>query len=68
MADLSTRKTIYVSPAYEQIYGRPAKALYRNSYDWLEAIHPDDRIQPIKQIQLNLFGERSLERSAKTVM
>lgn len=32
----------YVSPAFEQIWGRSREALYANPKLWLEAIHPDD--------------------------
>ncbi|TDI88599.1 MAG: PAS domain S-box protein, partial [Caldithrix sp.] len=65
MADLSIRKTIYVSPAYEQIYGRPAKSLYRNSWDWLEAIHPDDRTRVSKNI--NKHRDRENEQEYRIV-
>jgi PAS domain S-box-containing protein len=34
---------LYVSPAYEQIWGRKCQALYSNPTDWLEAVEPDDR-------------------------
>ena len=34
---------LYVSPAYEQIWGRRCESLYRNPMSWAEAIHPDDR-------------------------
>jgi PAS domain S-box-containing protein len=34
---------IYVSPAYEMIWGRPCAELYANPRHWLAAIHPDDR-------------------------
>jgi PAS domain S-box-containing protein len=36
-------KVIYVSPAYEVIWGRSCESLYRNARSWLEAVHPDDR-------------------------
>ena len=61
MADLNARKTIYVSPAYEQIYGRPAKNLYRNSFDWLEAIHPDDRTRVSENINKHRSKENEQE-------
>jgi len=32
----------YVSPAYEQIWGRTCDSLYRSPMSWIEAIHPDD--------------------------
>jgi PAS domain S-box-containing protein len=34
---------IYVSPAYEKIWGRPCSDLYVNPRNWLAAIHPEDR-------------------------
>jgi diguanylate cyclase (GGDEF)-like protein/PAS domain S-box-containing protein len=36
-------KTLYVSPAYEQIWGHPCSDLYENSTAWTDAIHPDDK-------------------------
>jgi PAS domain S-box-containing protein len=39
----SDRRVVYVSPAYEHVWGRPCQALYENPEDWLKAIHPDDR-------------------------
>jgi PAS domain S-box-containing protein len=36
-------KLIYVSPAYESIWGRSCESLYRNARSWLQAVHPDDR-------------------------
>ncbi len=37
------RRTPYVSPIYEQIWGTSIESLYQNSLSWIEAIHPDDR-------------------------
>jgi diguanylate cyclase (GGDEF)-like protein/PAS domain S-box-containing protein len=34
---------VYVSPAYERVWGRNAKRLLSNSTDWLDAVHVDDR-------------------------
>jgi PAS domain S-box-containing protein len=33
---------LYVSPAFEEIWGRPRKELYRSAETWNEVIHPDD--------------------------
>ncbi len=43
LSDKTENKTLYVSPAYEQIFGRQPGALYASEDDWIEAIHPDDR-------------------------
>jgi len=34
---------LYVSPSYEQVWGRPAAELYERRSSWRESIHPDDR-------------------------
>ena len=34
---------LYVSPAYEQVWGRSCESLYQKPMSWAEAIHPDDR-------------------------
>ena len=41
--DLQPFQLLYVSPAYEQIWGRSCADLYRNFNHWIESIHPDDR-------------------------
>lgn len=40
--DLKTRKIIYLSPAYEQVWGRPRQEMYDDSYKFMNAVHPDD--------------------------
>ncbi|MGB8060582.1 MAG: PAS domain S-box protein [Candidatus Sulfotelmatobacter sp.] len=39
---LAGNEMIYVSPAYEQIWGRSCESIYRNPMSWADAIHPDD--------------------------
>ncbi|MEW5881951.1 MAG: PAS domain S-box protein [Pseudomonadota bacterium] len=34
---------LYVSSAYESIWGRSRDRLYESPHDWFEAVHPDDR-------------------------
>ena len=43
MADVGLTEMIYVSPAYEEVWGRTCESLYANPTSWTEAIHPDDR-------------------------
>ncbi len=43
MLDLRTNRVLYVSPAFERVWGSSAAALYRDR-DWLvETVHPEDR-------------------------
>ncbi|PPS44782.1 PAS domain S-box protein [Chroococcidiopsis sp. TS-821] len=43
MSDPQQARSLYVSPAYEQIWGRSCASLKANWYEWIDAIHPDDR-------------------------
>ncbi len=43
MMNAAGTEILYVSPAYEQIWGRTCDDLYRNPMSWLEAIEPEDR-------------------------
>lgn len=36
------QEILYISPAYEEIWGRSCESLYHNSRSWLEAVHPED--------------------------
>ncbi len=39
---LDGQESLYVSPAYEKIFGRNCQQLYEEPTSWLEAIHPED--------------------------
>lgn len=43
MTDPTKSEILYVSPAYEKIWGRSAQSLYAAPSTWLDAIHPQDR-------------------------
>lgn len=43
MIDARTGQRLYVSPAYEKVWGRPPAELWASSDAWMAAIHPDDR-------------------------
>ncbi len=46
------RELLYVSPAFEKIWGRSVQALYVNPHEWAQFTHPDDR-----QRVLDAFAE-----------
>jgi PAS domain S-box-containing protein len=50
MSDSDRSKIIYVSPAYEQIWGQTCGSLYASPQKWIEAIHPDDRQRAMASI------------------
>jgi PAS domain S-box-containing protein len=43
MEDAADNAVLYVSPAYERIWGRTCQSLYDNYRTLLESVHPDDR-------------------------
>jgi PAS domain S-box-containing protein len=43
MSDPAKDEIIYISPGYEEIWGRSCASLYASARDWVEAIHPEDR-------------------------
>jgi PAS domain S-box-containing protein len=51
IADVDLTRVIYVSPAYEKIWGRTCKSLYAEPGSWAESIHPDDRQRVSEAIQ-----------------
>ena len=59
VASLDFKELIYVSPAYEKIWGRSCESLYRNPMDWSEAIVPEDR-ERVKSVFDSCNGERNI--------
>ncbi len=55
MADPQAMQILYVSPAYENIWGNSCESLYTNFMEWIDAIHLDDQLR----IQAKFF-EQSL--------
>jgi PAS domain S-box-containing protein len=43
MADPQTTEVLYISPAYERVWGRSCQSLYEEPRSFLDAVHPDDR-------------------------
>jgi PAS domain S-box-containing protein len=43
ITELDTGRWVYVSPAYEQVWGRPLAELYAQPAQWTGAIVPEDR-------------------------
>lgn len=43
LRDPDSDEMLYVSPAFEEIWGRPAADLLARPRSWLDAVHPEDR-------------------------
>ena len=48
MTDIQKGRMIYISPAYETVWGRSMESLYVDPGSWIEAIHPEDRERVIE--------------------
>jgi PAS domain S-box-containing protein len=47
-----SREMLYVSPAYEDIWGRTCDSLYRDPQSFFDTIHPDDRERVARAMNL----------------
>src|ERR1019366_7731893 len=43
LRDVDGNRMLYISPAYQEIWGRSCESLYANPGSWTETIHPGDR-------------------------
>ena len=44
------RRILYISPAYEEIWGRTRESLYEHPKSWIDAIHREDQASVKKQL------------------
>jgi len=56
MQDGGWKRTLYVSPAYEEVWGRTCQSLYENPRSWIDSVHPDDRELVMVQLEQQLGG------------
>lgn len=56
MTNLDGSQFIYVSPAYETIWGRPLASVYASPQSWIDGIHPEDRDRVIATRNQELPG------------
>ena len=51
-------RTVYLSPAYDQIWGRPRQETYQRPSAWLESVHPDEREPTLELFRRCLSGSQ----------
>jgi PAS domain S-box-containing protein len=47
----------YVSPGYEEVWGRSCASLQRNPISWIQAIHPEDQPRVSEALMKQVWGE-----------
>ncbi|MDJ0736941.1 MAG: PAS domain S-box protein [Nostocaceae cyanobacterium] len=58
IGEVDSQNNLYVSPAYEEIWGRSCQSLLQQPTSWLDAVHPQDREYVNLQMQEQLRGRR----------
>jgi PAS domain S-box-containing protein len=58
---------VYVSPAYEKIWGRSCQSLYDDPRSFLDAIHPDDRAERARILEDQLQNHRFLSTEFRII-
>jgi two-component system CheB/CheR fusion protein len=61
MTDPRNRQILFISPAYEEIWGRTCQSLYESPQSYLEGIHPEDRERIREAARRHLRGEYTNE-------
>jgi PAS domain S-box-containing protein len=55
-ADPAIGKMLYISPAYERVWGRTCASLYEHPKSFIDAIHPDDRERILTDLAVQRDG------------
>jgi len=55
--DPVNERVLYVSPAYETIWGRPLEGVYAHYEDFMSGVHPEDREAVLAATMRQLTGE-----------
>ncbi|MGD7035221.1 GGDEF domain-containing phosphodiesterase [Methylotuvimicrobium buryatense] len=56
LLDAVDSRMLYVSPAYEVIWGHSCESLYKNPQSWMETVHPDDQAATYKTYRKSLMA------------
>ena len=51
LTNVGKNEMAYISPAYEQVWGRKCEELYREPRSWVAALHPADRDEVLRRAQ-----------------
>ena len=61
MTDPAKQQMLYVSAAYEKVWGRSRQSLYENPISFAEAIHPEDRERVVASFEKQVDGTYDAE-------
>jgi two-component system sensor histidine kinase/response regulator len=49
-------RMVYISPAYEDVFGRPGHELYTRPEAWTDSVHPEDRARVLSVFEQSIRG------------
>jgi PAS domain S-box-containing protein len=64
---LKIDQVIYLSPAYEEAWGRSCESVYEEAMSWTEAIHQEDRDRVITAFEKQIWGEGDFNQEYRIV-
>lgn len=67
LRDLETNQTLYVSPSYEEIWGKSCESVCAQLRFWTDAIHPDDCDRTYALFERQLRGEGDFHQEYRIV-
>ena len=67
LRDRSSRRFIYISPAFSEIWGQSAEALYENPNLFIESIHPEDLSRVFTSQKELLDNGRDLQEEFRVI-
>lgn len=68
IADIEIQNTVYVSPAYERVWGRSRQSLVEQPRSFLEAVHPDDLPQLLRTLSARQGSHQPFEHEYRIVL
>jgi len=57
ITDPAKQRMLYLSPAYEKIWGLPCQSAYDNAQSWLQSVHPEDRRRVTERLPRQVEGD-----------
>ncbi len=67
LSDARDNRAIYLSPAYEEIWGRPVEEVYADPRAWQEAVHPEDSQRVSAVLEKHGRGQESFSNEYRIV-
>lgn len=65
LPDLS--QILYISPAYEELWGRTTQSLYEQPQSWLDSVHPEDRDRVVAALTPHLQQVQDFDEEYRIV-